>query len=279
MSRRTTLTLGAASLAAFVVLGLAVSAGTRQGSPARPLAARPDGLALDVSEPRVAGSPRGLPRASARQLAAAEEHADRGARMFVTMLFVGRANGKLELVPLYGTFTPDGPPTLIDTDGRAYEGGMDDFRAHNDLFGPDDEITYNRVLETGRPGDATPLLTKSGHTRPDQLPRYVSGGVAIAAALGGTLLLARRARRAATEPVMPAEPATDTTTTPVTGVADATSAPEAADATNITHGTDTMDTMDTAEAVDPADATDRADLTDPADTIDLDETTGAPDVT
>ncbi len=248
VSRRTALTLGATSLVAFVILGLAVSAGTHQGSPARPLTARPDGLTLDVPEPR-ASSPRGgLPRASARQLAAAEEHAARGARLFVTMLFVARANGRLELDPLYGTFTPNGPPTLIDTDGRVYEGGMDDFREHNDLFGVDDEITYNRVLETCRSSGPTRLVTKPGHTRPDQLPRSVSGGVAIAAALGSTLLLARRARLSATEPTVPAEPAEpaiDTTTTPVT------------------------DTTDTAEAVDPADPADTTPTTDVPDAPDI----------
>ncbi|MFF5718634.1 hypothetical protein [Streptomyces buecherae] len=110
---------------------------------------------------------------------------------------------------------------------------MDDFRAHNDLFGADDEITYNRVLETGRPGGVTRLVTRSGHTGLDQLPRYVSGGVALAAALGGTLLLARRARRAATEPTMPAEPTPDTAPTPGTEVADTT---PAANATHIAHG-------------------------------------------
>ncbi|MFD4997260.1 hypothetical protein [Streptomyces buecherae] len=253
--RRTVLILGAASLVAFVVLGLVVSAETRQGSPARPLASRPAGLTLDVSAPRTE-SPRGFPRASAKQLAAAEEHADQGARLFVTMLFVARANGRMELAPLYGTFTPDGTPTLIDTEGRTYEGGMDDFRAHNDLFGADDEITYNRVLETGRPDGATRLVTTSGHTRPDQLPRYVSGGVALAAALGGTLILARRARRAAAEPTLSAEPTADTTATPVTEVADATPVANPADTTRIAHATDTVEDTDSTDTTGPTDATD-----------------------
>ncbi|QKW50830.1 hypothetical protein [Streptomyces buecherae] len=231
---------------------------------ARPLASRPAGLTLDVSVPRTY-SPRGFPRPSAKQLAAAEVHADQGARLFVTMLFVARANGRMELAPLYGTFTPDGTPTLIDTEGRTYEGGTDDFRAHNDLFGADDEITYNRVLETGRPDGATRLVTTPGHTRPDQLPRYVSGGVALAAALGGTLLLARRARQAAAEPTVSAEPTADTAATPVTEVADATPVANTADATRIAPATDTVDGTDDTDSTDGTDTTSTTDNPDATD--------------
>jgi hypothetical protein len=137
------------------------------------------------------------PETTDKQVKAAKEFAGSDGDVSTSNVLVTHSDGKFDWIVLCVGRKPDGATALIDTDGRVYDGGIDDFRAHNDLLSEDDKITFNRDIASATPGDVK-LVTRSGHTGQDRTPWLLAGSAgAVVVLAGGALLLVRRARRAA----------------------------------------------------------------------------------
>jgi hypothetical protein len=72
-------------------------------------------------------------------VAEAADGAAGGQQVLVRGMIVRHPDGRLELMPLYVAGSGAGA-LLVDETGRAYAGGLDDFRGHNDLLSRDDQL-------------------------------------------------------------------------------------------------------------------------------------------
>ncbi|MER5214408.1 hypothetical protein ABT063_28560 [Streptomyces sp. NPDC002838] len=145
-----------------------------------------------------AAAPQALPdpETTEEQMQAAKEFAGPDGKVSRNNVLVKHSDGEYEWIVLCVGRKPDGATALIDSHGRVHDGGIDDFRAHNDLLSEDDEITFNRDIASSTPGNRVKLVTLSGHTGRDWTPWLIAGST-VAVLAGGALLLVRRARRAA----------------------------------------------------------------------------------
>lgn len=155
-----------------------------------PAAASPVPAAAPHSDPQ-------KPEITEEQADAADEFTGRDGEVTRNNVLVKDADGEYEWIVLLVGRKADGSTALIDSEGGVYEGGIDDFRAHNSLLGEDDTITYNRHITEADPPKNVKLVTKSGHTSPDRTLWYVGGGAAAVVVLAACALLVRRGRRTA----------------------------------------------------------------------------------
>ncbi|WP_405870861.1 hypothetical protein [Streptomyces sp. NBC_00005] len=123
---------------------------------------------------------------------AVRDFAGSGGSVFERSVLVKHHSGSLELVTLYVARRHDGTAALVDSDGRTYEGGLDDFRRHNELLGPDDVILTLRDI-TSVPGKGK-VVAVSGHTTPDRGP-WLIGSAGAVLVLGAALALRTVRRR------------------------------------------------------------------------------------
>lgn len=108
-------------------------------------------------------------------------------------VLVKHLSGRLELMPLYIAIKAGGSTSLIDRAGRAYPGGLDEFRAHNNLLSNDD------LLLLGIPFTKTTgkfhLQVVTGHTRAPVDPfLWLYPLIALVAIAGVGLISLRSAR-------------------------------------------------------------------------------------
>ncbi|WP_143531937.1 hypothetical protein [Saccharothrix sp. ALI-22-I] len=101
-----------------------------------------------------------------------------------------KRGGGFEWMIVYVARKSDGSSALVDTKGRLYPGGLDDFRRNNRLLDADDWVLAPRNI-TATTGHVE-LVVVSGHTRmPWEL--WVVGGVGLlVVAVGGRWLIRRR---------------------------------------------------------------------------------------
>jgi hypothetical protein len=82
--------------------------------------------------------------------------------VFKRAILAKHHDGQLELITLYVASPPGGAKVLVDSDGKKYSGGLDDFREHNVMLTADDLILSPRDL-TSTSGE-NELIVASGHT-------------------------------------------------------------------------------------------------------------------
>ncbi|WP_326808309.1 hypothetical protein OHB04_24445 [Streptomyces sp. NBC_01775] len=102
------------------------------------------------------------------QVKAAKEYAGRDGKFYARRILVERSNDKMEWMALVVVRKPGEPTALIDPDGKVYTGGIDDFRANNELLTEDDKIVVPRDITSIDKKDVD-LVTLSGHTDPHRL--------------------------------------------------------------------------------------------------------------
>lgn len=107
-------------------------------------------------------------------------------------ILIKHQSGRLELMPLYVATGAAGATALIDTAGRTYPGGLDDFRAHNDLLAADDLVVVPAaVTATGGGGM---LIVVTGHTPGPPVGLVI---VLVVVVVAGAVVVIVRRRRAA----------------------------------------------------------------------------------
>ncbi|MFG1694260.1 hypothetical protein [Nonomuraea sp. NPDC049309] len=117
-----------------------------------------------------------------------------GPEAYEQPVLVHRKDGSFEWTKLYVLHRKEtGAFTIIDSRGKEYE-DLDDFRARNELFTEEDEITIPRNFPTPSDGKDLQLITVSGHTS-DAWMWWSGGGIAVAVLVLTALILAVRARR------------------------------------------------------------------------------------
>jgi hypothetical protein len=163
-----------------------------------------------VSSPARASTPTPKVALTERQAKAAKEFAGPRGDLYSRNVLVEHPNGKLELLGLLIGRRPGGSTALVDADGHVYTGGLDDFRAHNELLTDDDNMLVPRdITATVQPksGEGLKLVTVSGHIPADRTP-WLVGAAAAVVVLGAGLFLFRRKRRlrAAGSANIPADP-------------------------------------------------------------------------
>ncbi|MFE6776765.1 hypothetical protein [Streptomyces sp. NPDC057702] len=120
-----------------------------------------------------------------------------GAGAYRRNILVRHSGGQLEVLPLYVVRRSGHPPRLIDSRRRAYDGGLDDFRRHNDLLTADDVILTPRDVTAASGGE---LVVVFGHTESTTRRDWLLGGAVVVSVLGtGTLAARRVARRRAAD--------------------------------------------------------------------------------
>ncbi|MFI1107783.1 hypothetical protein ACH4TU_07490 [Streptomyces physcomitrii] len=134
--------------------------------------------------------------ASAAAGRAVREFAGAGGRAFERAVLVRHGDGSLELITLYVARRSDGTAALVDSRGGTYPGGLDDFRRHNALLGPEDLVLTPRDPTVVHGGGA--VVAVSGHTPRNWLPWLIGASTAVMAA--ATALAAVRRRRSAPGP-------------------------------------------------------------------------------
>lgn len=122
---------------------------------------------------------------------AARDFAGADGEIFQRSVLVKHADSSLELVTLYVARRSDRSTALVDATGATYRGGLDDFRANNDLLGADDLIRAPRDI-TAVPGEGE-IVTVTGHT-PATWYWWLIGAAAAVLVLGAALVLLRRVR-------------------------------------------------------------------------------------
>lgn len=116
---------------------------------------------------------------------AVRDFAGKSGEAFERSVLVKREDGSLELLRLYVARKADKTAALVDSDGRTYTGGLDDFREHNELLSADDVMLAPRGI-TAVPGEGD-IVTVSGHTSTDWTPWRI-GGLATVLAVGGVVV-------------------------------------------------------------------------------------------
>ncbi|WBB59944.1 hypothetical protein O7599_31080 [Streptomyces sp. WMMC500] len=128
---------------------------------------------------------------------AARDFAGSEGELFRRSVLVKREDGSLELITLYVARAPDKTAALIDSHGKTYTGGLDDFRENNELLGSDDVILTLRNI-TSVPGEGR-IVTVFGHT-PSKARFWLIGGVVTVVVIGlGLTLAGHRRTRTATD--------------------------------------------------------------------------------
>lgn len=143
------------------------------------------------------------------QVEAAKEFAGPDGAFYLRRILVQRPGEELDAMTIILARKPDGTTALVDPDAQVYTGGIDDFRARNNLLTSEDKILVPRDITSVviKEGSEFQTDTLSGHTEPDRTP-WVIGSAAGVMILGVSgLLFARRARRlAASTPGIAAAP-------------------------------------------------------------------------
>ena len=145
------------------------------------------------------------PDASVRE--AARDFAGSSNELFQRSVLVKREDGSLELVTLYVARASDKKTALIDSDGTAYTGGLEDFRQNNDLFSAQDVILAPEGIDSV-PGEGK-VVAVSAHTPLNWTP-WAIGGAAVALLSAAGVIASRRfapQRRLRTR--TPTQPATE----------------------------------------------------------------------
>ncbi|WP_405616034.1 hypothetical protein [Streptomyces sp. NBC_00076] len=133
------------------------------------------------------------PSGASRQ--AVRDFAGPAGSVFERSVLVKRHNGALELITLYVARTSGKVAALVDSRGRTYPAGLDDFRHHNDLLLPDDVILVPADI-TSVPGEGK-VVAVSGHTAMNWQPWLI--GTTVAVLVLGAAIGARAARRRTAE--------------------------------------------------------------------------------
>jgi hypothetical protein len=124
---------------------------------------------------------------------AAEDFAGPTGKIYKRNILVKRQNGHLELMTLYVTRKADGASELVDSNGKRYSEGLDDFRQHNDLLSAGDQILTPRNI-TATPGEGE-VIAISGHTGLQWEPWLIGGiGIVAVVTVGAGFLLIRTRR-------------------------------------------------------------------------------------
>jgi hypothetical protein len=100
------------------------------------------------------------------QVKAAKKYAGRDGKYYVRRILVDRGDDKMEWMALVLVRKPGEPTALVDPDGKVYTGGIDDFRANNELLTEDDKIVVPRDITSTDQKKDVDLVTLSGHTDP-----------------------------------------------------------------------------------------------------------------
>jgi hypothetical protein len=133
------------------------------------------------------------------QVKAAKEYAGRDGKFYLRKILVDRSNEKMEWMALVVVRKPGEPTALVDPDGKVYTGGIDDFRANNELLTEDDKILVPRDITSIGKKDVD-LVTLSGHIDPYRtwwLVGKIAACVVVVGAAG--LFFVRSARRRRSE--------------------------------------------------------------------------------
>jgi hypothetical protein len=124
---------------------------------------------------------------------AAEDFAGPTGKIYKRNILVKRQNGHLELMTLYVTRKADRASELVDSNGKRYSEGLDDFRQHNDLLSAGDQILTPRNI-TATPGEGE-VIAISGHTGLQWEPWLIGGiGIVAVVTVGAGFLLIRTRR-------------------------------------------------------------------------------------
>lgn len=96
-------------------------------------------------------------------------------------------------MPLYVVVRSGGSSALIDYTGQTYTGGLDDFRAHNNLLSDDDIIVAPKDITSPSSDVANDLVKVSGHTS-SGWTGWLIGGIAAVLVIIALAVLALRIR-------------------------------------------------------------------------------------
>jgi hypothetical protein len=121
-----------------------------------------------------------------------------GGSLYARRILDRHSSGQLALMTVYVAHKADGGSELIDSAGQSYPGGLQDFRQHNHLLSPGDQVLTVQEITT-IPGRGA-IVAVSGHTSASAAPWIIAVIVlaVLIAALAAFLLI--RARRGRTTP-------------------------------------------------------------------------------
>ncbi|XVQ07366.1 hypothetical protein ACQP1W_32810 [Spirillospora sp. CA-255316] len=137
----------------------------------------------------------------------AEELAASGRQVYQRCALVKRNDGRLEIIRLYVVpetsrypTSPNAyyPTSLIDSRGRVYAGGLEDFRQHNELLDHRDYLLVARNVSAVL--DNYEIVVVSGHTPPNRMPLIIGSFALVALIAFGVGARLIRARRQETQP-------------------------------------------------------------------------------
>ncbi|HEX4221972.1 MAG TPA: hypothetical protein VHZ97_06410 [Pseudonocardiaceae bacterium] len=115
--------------------------------------------------------------------------------------------GQYEWMPLYVVVRSDGTAELIDYTGQAYTGGLDDFRANNNLLSDDDIIVAPKDITSQNSHVADDLVKVSGHTGSNWLGWLIGGiAAAVVIAVAIVIVVVRLRARRRDDPIDSADP-------------------------------------------------------------------------
>lgn len=108
-------------------------------------------------------------------------------------------------MPLYVVVRSDGTSALIDYTGQTYTGGLDDFRAHNDLLSDDDIIVAPKDITSQSSDVSNDLVKVSGHTSSGWIG-WLIGGIAAAVVIVVAIVVLRIRSRRRGDPIDRVDP-------------------------------------------------------------------------
>jgi hypothetical protein len=170
----------------------------RRTAPSRAAGAALAAAALLAATAPAATADDGPPaRLTAAQLKAAKPFEGAHSTYLTRNLVVEGPDKKLTTLTLLVVRRADGTAKVIDSRGQVYGSALDDFRAHNHLLTPRDEI----IAPTDLASDSAHLhlVTTTGHTPAADRTPWIAGGTAAGVLLlggAGFLVVRRRRRRA-----------------------------------------------------------------------------------
>jgi hypothetical protein len=130
-------------------------------------------------------------------------------KVYAQKVIVTHADKRVDLTTLFLVCRPTHVLAIVDSDGGTYR-DLDDFRAHNHLFGSGDKITVPRDFPSVDGAGRSDLVTVSARTGSSRW--WWVGGAAVVLVLlaGGGLLWLRRLRRPGPDvEAEPPEPASE----------------------------------------------------------------------